>query len=302
MGPQSSNFISPAFPEPYPPTASPALPILYPIINMSLEPDIRSSRATPRTHFCQTNPSANSNADPLGSSRLAALPMPRKQILPFEPSPKSGHVSAPARSNRMLRLVSLLSLLAAAVSAQPKTPLRFEISWPTPMDGHVVLIVSTAGGDPRNSVSEGLSTQQMFGVDVNNTRTAVVALESTGDNADLGCQCRREFAVPLQLESVHKRNIACIQVVCTGCLYVDIVSGLQEHSPKKQVSTIHARRWGRPLLQREPVQFLVIITGVPSSLLNLNPQKSSVKVETRSCNIAMATSSPRRNPTSASLR
>jgi hypothetical protein len=33
---------------------------------------------------------------------------------------------------------------------QQKSPLRFEISWPQPLDGHVFLIVSSANGEPRN--------------------------------------------------------------------------------------------------------------------------------------------------------
>jgi hypothetical protein len=73
-----------------------------------------------------------------------------------------------------------LLLAAAALAAQPKAALRFEVSWPKAMDGHVVLIISTANGEPRNAVSEGLNTQQMFGVDVNGARTAVI------DGATLG--------------------------------------------------------------------------------------------------------------------
>ena len=74
-----------------------------------------------------------------------------------------------------------LALLAGAALAQPKVPLKFEISWPKPMDGRVVLILSTnASGEPRNQVSEGLGTQQIFGVDVDNARTAVIDAASIG--------------------------------------------------------------------------------------------------------------------------
>jgi hypothetical protein len=79
-----------------------------------------------------------------------------------------------------MRFCTVLLALAAGLSAQTKSPLRFEVSWPKPMDGHVVLIVSTGNGEPRNAVSEGLGTQQMFGVDVDGARTAVI------DGATLG--------------------------------------------------------------------------------------------------------------------
>ena len=44
------------------------------------------------------------------------------------------------RASKMRILASLLSL-TAALAAQAKSPLKFEISWDKPMDGHVVLIV-----------------------------------------------------------------------------------------------------------------------------------------------------------------
>jgi len=80
----------------------------------------------------------------------------------------------------IMRILSSFLILAAGLSAQTRSPLKFEISWPEPTDGHVVLIVSTAAGEPRNAVSEGLSTQQMFGVDVDGARSAVI------DGATLG--------------------------------------------------------------------------------------------------------------------
>jgi hypothetical protein len=80
-----------------------------------------------------------------------------------------------------MRLATLLLLTATTLAAQPKSPLRFEISWPKPMDGHVVLIVSTNNSqEPRFQLSEGLNTQQMFGADVDASRTAVI------DGATLG--------------------------------------------------------------------------------------------------------------------
>ncbi len=79
-----------------------------------------------------------------------------------------------------MRFITSFLLLSIGLSAQPKSPLRFEISWPQPKDGRVVLIVSTATGEPRNAVNEGLNTQQIFGVDVDGVRTTVI------DGATLG--------------------------------------------------------------------------------------------------------------------
>jgi hypothetical protein len=74
-----------------------------------------------------------------------------------------------------MRLLASLLLCAATLAAQPKSPLHFEISWEKPMDGHVVLIISSAPqGEPRQQINEGLSSQQMFGVDVNAARTATI--------------------------------------------------------------------------------------------------------------------------------
>src|ERR1700677_1788904 len=67
-----------------------------------------------------------------------------------------------------MRLPAILLLAASCLGAQPKAALRFEISWAKPLDGHVVLILSTNNAqEPRMAVSEGLNTQQIFGADVN---------------------------------------------------------------------------------------------------------------------------------------
>src|SRR3954465_15749180 len=80
-----------------------------------------------------------------------------------------------------MRLFASLLLCAAALKAQPKSPLHFEISWEKPMDGHVVLIISSAQqGEPRQQINEGLSSQQMFGVAVNAASTPPI------DGATLG--------------------------------------------------------------------------------------------------------------------
>jgi len=69
-----------------------------------------------------------------------------------------------------MRALAALILFAASLAAQ-----RFEISWPKPLDGHVVLILSTSSsGEPRFQVSEGLNTQQMFGADVDGARSVTI--------------------------------------------------------------------------------------------------------------------------------
>src|ERR1022692_3040441 len=74
-----------------------------------------------------------------------------------------------------MRILASLLCLAASLAAQPRSPLRFEISWEKPMDGHVVLILSSnPQGEPRNQTSEGLNTQQMFGADVDGARTVSI--------------------------------------------------------------------------------------------------------------------------------
>ncbi len=74
----------------------------------------------------------------------------------------------------------LAFLLCSAALSQPRSPLRFEISWPQAKDGHVILIISTANGEPRNAISEGLETQQMFGADVNAATSASITGETPG--------------------------------------------------------------------------------------------------------------------------
>ena len=61
-----------------------------------------------------------------------------------------------------MRLSTALLLLSAVLSAQSKSPAHFDISWPKPLDGRLLLILSTTGTpEPRQAVSEGLGTQQM---------------------------------------------------------------------------------------------------------------------------------------------
>src|ERR1039458_2417164 len=77
-------------------------------------------------------------------------------------------IAAGSGSSLVMRLLASLLLLAAPLLAQAKPPLRFEVSWANPMDGRVVLVISTTGTpEPRFSISEGLNTQQMFGADAN---------------------------------------------------------------------------------------------------------------------------------------
>ena len=75
----------------------------------------------------------------------------------------------------MKRFSLTLLLFAAALPAQVKSPIKFEISWAKPMDGHVVLVIANNNRqEPRQQVSEGLTTQQMFGVDVDGARSVTI--------------------------------------------------------------------------------------------------------------------------------
>ena len=70
-----------------------------------------------------------------------------------------------------MRLLASLLLLAAPFVAHAKSTLRFDVSWANPMDGRVILVISTTGTpEPRFSISEGLNTQQMFGADAEGAR------------------------------------------------------------------------------------------------------------------------------------
>ncbi len=83
-----------------------------------------------------------------------------------------------------MRFFAALLLASAAFAEQPK----FEISWGKPLDGRLLLIISTtANPEPRMAVSEGLTTQQIFGVDVESSRSGVI------DGATLGYP-RESFA------------------------------------------------------------------------------------------------------------
>jgi len=74
-----------------------------------------------------------------------------------------------------MRYVTGLLLLAAALPSLGKSPLKFEISWDKPMDGHVVLVIADNNRqEPRQQVSEGLGTQQIFGADVDGGRSVLI--------------------------------------------------------------------------------------------------------------------------------
>ena len=81
---------------------------------------------------------------------------------------------AVVRKNRVAAIV-VAGLVVTAVGstiAQPRKPLRFEISFPaslrpTPLDGRLLLVVSTKNDkEPRLQIGEALDTQQFFGVDI----------------------------------------------------------------------------------------------------------------------------------------
>jgi hypothetical protein len=74
-----------------------------------------------------------------------------------------------------MRIATAIVLLASALPAQAKSPLKFEISWDKPMDGHVVLVIANDNRqEPRQQISEGLATQQMFGADVDGARSVSI--------------------------------------------------------------------------------------------------------------------------------
>ena len=87
------------------------------------------------------------------------------------------------RSTNVVRLCSLFAILfpallfpgTAAMKNEPSHP-RFAISFPVssskePLDGRVLLLISTNDTkEPRFQISEDLSTQQVFGVDVDGLR------------------------------------------------------------------------------------------------------------------------------------
>src|SRR5271154_6054755 len=75
----------------------------------------------------------------------------------------------------MTQFLSTVLVFAAVLPAQVKSPLKFEISWAKPMDGHVVLVIPDNNRqEPRQQISEGLGTQQMFGADVDGGRNVTI--------------------------------------------------------------------------------------------------------------------------------
>lgn len=86
-----------------------------------------------------------------------------------------------------MRFLAAVLLFSATLPAQP----AFQISWPQPADGRLILILAKSNTrEPRFEVSEGLETQQMFGVDVDNARTAAI------DNAAPGYPLANLAQVP----------------------------------------------------------------------------------------------------------
>ncbi|HWF90070.1 MAG TPA: hypothetical protein VN659_14590, partial [Pyrinomonadaceae bacterium] len=72
---------------------------------------------------------------------------------------------------KKLTLLVLLVLPMFTVNAQPKNP-RFDVTFPATaspdaLDGRLLLLISTNNTDePRFQISEDLTTQQVFGIDV----------------------------------------------------------------------------------------------------------------------------------------
>jgi hypothetical protein len=75
-----------------------------------------------------------------------------------------------------MRFFFILLVMSAALSAQ-----RFEVSWNKPLDGRLLLILSTTEKpEPRMAVNEGLDTQQIFGIDVEAGRSGVIDKSTPG--------------------------------------------------------------------------------------------------------------------------
>src|SRR6266545_2347030 len=131
----------------------------------------------------------------------------RIYLLNFLPNPKIlfCHRSSMNRSN--LKRTCLLALAVtvllfpsgAHMKATPPVGLRFSISFPESasnraLDGRLLLLISTDNAkEPRFQISEDLSTQQIFGVDVDGLRPGQTA---TIDATALGYPLRSLAQVP----------------------------------------------------------------------------------------------------------
>src|SRR5205085_11944486 len=80
-----------------------------------------------------------------------------------------------------LKTLLLVFAFASTVTAAPKAPLTFEISFPkemsaAPLDGHVLLLISNdPKEEPRFQIGGNVESQQMFGVDVDQWAPGSVA-------------------------------------------------------------------------------------------------------------------------------
>ena len=76
-----------------------------------------------------------------------------------------------------MRLLVGLVALCGLLTGQS----RIEVSWPGASDGRVIVILAKSNArEPRTAVSEGLETQQMFGVDVDGATSAVIDDKAQG--------------------------------------------------------------------------------------------------------------------------
>lgn len=91
------------------------------------------------------------------------------------------------KSRGLLSIVPILGtlLLTAACAPQsntPAAPLRFAVSFPAaksdqPLDGRILLLVSNDGSaEPRNQISDGATTQLIFGLDVDGWKPGTAAI------------------------------------------------------------------------------------------------------------------------------
>jgi hypothetical protein len=168
---------------------------------------------------------------------------------------------------RRLYLLAFVLLTALPGLASPSKPLVFEISFPkelssSSVDGRVLLIISKNDKqDPRlegSGISEGLESQQAFGVDVETWQPGTIARV---DASTLGypLESLRDLppgdyivqAVLNLYETFHlgngKLNLEISSLSCRNCISI-----LQPREPFRLLSTTRSRRWTRNSRRSNP--------------------------------------------------
>jgi hypothetical protein len=91
------------------------------------------------------------------------------------------------KSRGLLSIVPILGTLLLTAACAPKSgasaaPLKFAVSFPAaksdrPLDGRILLLVSNDGSaEPRNQISDGATTQLIFGLDVDGWKPGTAAI------------------------------------------------------------------------------------------------------------------------------